>query len=175
MKAIKLGLFGVNRGSAFYDIIKANGGELVAICEKHPIRCKLAKDYWGESLAVYDNFDEFIKHDLDAVFICNYFHEHAPYAIKCIEKGIPVLSECTAAGTLAEAVELVRSVEKHKTIYMLAENYPYMLFNQEMRRIYRKGELGQVLYAEGEYNHPADKLDKNRAQTVKCLTPFMIA
>lgn len=173
MKKIRLGMFGVNRGSAFYDIIKANDGELVAICEKHPVRCKLAKDFWGENLAVYDNFDEFIEHDMDAVFICNYFHEHAPYAIKCIEKGIPVLSECTAAGTMAEAVELVRAVEKHKTIYMLSENYPYMLFNQEMRRIYKKGELGTLLYAEGEYNHPADLSDKNRAQTVKCLTPYL--
>lgn len=173
MRKIKLGMFGINRGSAFYDIIKANDGELVAICEKHPVRCKLAKDFWGEGLAVYDDFDEFIKHDLDAVFICNYFNEHAPYAIKCIEKGIPVLSECTAAGTLAEAVELVRAVEKHKTIYMLSENYPYMLFNQEMRRIYKKGELGTVLYGEGEYNHPADKLDKNKEQTTRCLRPFL--
>ena len=173
MKKIRLGMFGVNRGSAFYDIIRANGGELVAICEKHPVRCKLAKDNWGENLAIYDNFDDFINHDLDAVFICNYFHEHAPYAIRCMEKGIPVLTECTAAGTMAEAVELVRAQEKYKTIYMLSENYPYMLFNQEMRRIYRSGELGDVLYAEGEYNHPANKLDKNRAQTVKCLTPSL--
>ena len=173
MKKIRLGMFGVNRGSAYYDIVRANDGELVAICEKDQERCEQAKEYWGENLAVYDNFDEFIKHDLDAVFICNYFHEHAPYAIKCIEKGIPVLSECTAAGTIAEAVELVRAVEKHKTIYMLAENYPYMLFNQEMRRIYRKGELGTLLYAEGEYNHPANKLDKNPAKTAKTLHPFL--
>ena len=48
-----------------------------------------------------------------------------------------------------------------------------MLFNQEMRRIYKKGELGTLLYAEGEYNHPADLSNKNRAQTVKCLTPYL--
>ncbi|MBE5749474.1 MAG: Gfo/Idh/MocA family oxidoreductase [Clostridiales bacterium] len=173
MKKIRLGMFGVNRGSAYYDIVRANEGELVAICEKDEERCQQAKEYWGENLAIYDNFDEFIKHDLDAVFICNYFHEHAPYAIKCIEKGIPVLSECTAAGTIAEAVELVRAVEKYKTIYMLAENYPYMLFNQEMRRIYRKGELGTLLFAEGEYNHPANKLDPNPEKTAKTLHPFL--
>ena len=173
MKKIKLGMFGINRGSAFYDIIKANEGEVVAICEKHPVRCKLAKDYWGENLAVYDDFDKFIEHDLDAVFVCNYFHEHAPCAIRCLEKGIPVLSECTAAGTIAEAVELVRAYEKFGGIYMISENYPYMLFNQEMRKIYKSGELGKVLYAEGEYNHPSDKSDKNRGATVKCLMPSL--
>jgi predicted dehydrogenase len=37
---------------------------------------------------------------------------------------------------------------------MFAENHPYTAFNQEMARLYRAGEIGRVLYAEGEYNHP---------------------
>jgi predicted dehydrogenase len=43
---------------------------------------------------------------------------------------------------------------------MLAENYPYTVFNQQMRRLYQDGEIGEVTYAEGEYNHPmgADSL-----------------
>jgi predicted dehydrogenase len=40
-------------------------------------------------------------------------------------------------------------------MYMFAENYPYFNFNQEMRRLYRNGAIGEVCYAEGEYNHPA--------------------
>ena len=39
---------------------------------------------------------------------------------------------------------------------MLSENYPYMIFNQEMRKVYQSGVLGKVLFAEGEYNHPFD-------------------
>lgn len=91
-----------------------------------------------------------------AAHLCNCFHEHAPYAIKCMEKGISVLSECTTAGTLAEAVELCRVAEKTGAMYMLSENYPFMLFNQEMRKIFRGGSLGKLLFAEGEYNHPSD-------------------
>jgi hypothetical protein len=37
---------------------------------------------------------------------------------------------------------------------MFAENYPYMLFNQEMRRLYRAGAIGEFKYGEGEYVHP---------------------
>jgi predicted dehydrogenase len=37
---------------------------------------------------------------------------------------------------------------------MLAENYPFTAFNLEMARLYKAGEIGRVLYAEGEYNHP---------------------
>jgi predicted dehydrogenase len=38
---------------------------------------------------------------------------------------------------------------------MFAENYPYMVFNQEMRRLYRAGKVGELRYAEGEYVHPS--------------------
>ena len=37
---------------------------------------------------------------------------------------------------------------------MLAENYPYTAANLELQRLYQAGEIGQVMYAEGEYNHP---------------------
>ena len=45
------------------------------------------------------------------------------------------------------------AAEKSKAKYMLLENYPFMLFNQEMKKIYEGGTLGKILYAEGEYNH----------------------
>jgi len=35
-----------------------------------------------------------------------------------------------------------------------------MKFNQEMRRVYRSGNLGKFLYGEGEYNHPCNNNDE---------------
>ena len=159
-KTIKIGIFGGGRGSAFYNSIFANNAEIVAICDLSEANIKKAKERISGDLAVYSEFDKFIEHEgLDAVVLSNYFHEHAPFAIKALEKGIHVLSECTSNATMAEGVELVRAVEKSSAIYMLAENYPYMSFNQEMRRVYRGGTLGKVLFAEGEYNHPLDPED----------------
>ena len=37
---------------------------------------------------------------------------------------------------------------------MFAENYPYMVFNQEMKRLYQQGRVGDFKYGEGEYVHP---------------------
>ena len=110
--------------------------------------------------AVYESFDDFIEHDMDAVVLANYFHEHAPYAIRCMERGLHVFSECIANGTMAEGVELLRAFEKTKgVVYMLAENYPHMLFTREIKRVCDGGTLGRILYAEGEYNHPTDPYD----------------
>jgi predicted dehydrogenase len=62
---------------------------------------------------------------------------------------------------MAEGVELLQAFEKSNSIYMLAENYPQMIFNREMKRVCDTGTLGKILYAEGEYNHPGDPNDAN--------------
>jgi predicted dehydrogenase len=94
--------------------------------------------------------------------LANYFHQHAPFAIKALKAGKHVMSETSACFTLAEGVALVEAVEKSGKIYMFAENYPYMLFNQEMCRIYQSGKIGEFMYGEGEYIHPMDADSINR-------------
>ena len=59
-----------------------------------------------------------------------------------------------AVGTMAEAVRLAEAVEQSKRIYFFAENYPFFAANQEMKRVYDTGELGEFRYGEGEYIHP---------------------
>lgn len=154
MKQIKFGIFGLGRGSSFYDSIIANNGDLVAVCDFDENKFASAKEKFSD-VTTYTDFDEFINHEgLEAVFLCNYFHEHAEYAIKALEKNIHVLSECTSNISMGAGVALIRAAEKSDAYYMIAENYPFMKFNQEMRRVYRSGVLGKVLFAEGEYNHP---------------------
>ncbi len=159
MERIKIGVFGVGRGMDIAKNFMLQNCDIVAICDSHKERREEAEKLLGNTTAVYDNFDAFIEHDMDAVILANYFHEHAPFAIRCLEKGIHVFGECISNGTMAEGVELIRAAEKSNAIYMLAENYPQMLFNREMKRICDGGSLGKILYAEGEYNHPGDPND----------------
>ena len=156
MDKIKVGIFGYSRGSAYVDSFLQNDAEIVAVCERIPKRIAKAKEKLGENIAIYEDFDDFIEHDMDAVVLANFFHEHTPYAIRCLEKNIHVFSECISNSTMAEGVQLVEAAEKSKAIYMLAENYPYMRFNQEMKRVYEGGTLGKCIYAEGEYCHAGD-------------------
>ena len=170
MKTVKMGVFGLGRGSSFYQNILLNNGEIVAVCDRQEEKLEEAKKILGDDLAVYKDFDEFLNHPgMEAVFLCNFFHDHAPFAIKALERNIHVLSECTSNGTMAEGVALVRAAEKSDAIYMLSENYPYMIFNQEMRRVYQGGTLGKVLFAEGEYNHPLNPCNE---QEIKQLRPY---
>ena len=154
MKTVQLGIFGFWRGQSLVDDILALNGEIVAVCDKSEKRLNQAKQKFGGTTALYKEFDEFIEHEgIEAVLLANYFHEHSEYAIRCLEKGIHVLSECLSNSTMAEGVKLVEAAEKSKAKYMLLENYPFMLFNQEMKRVADGKTLGKILYAEGEYNH----------------------
>lgn len=154
MKKIKMGIFGFWRGQSLVDNILALDAEIVAVCDKSEKRLKEAKQKLGDTVTLYKDFDAFIAHSgIEAVLLTNYFHEHCEYAIRCLEKGIHVLTECLSNATMAEGVRLVEAVEKSNAKFMLLENYPFMLFNQEMKRIYDNGSLGKCLYAEGEYNH----------------------
>jgi len=152
-KRIRVGVVGVGRGQTFiHGAGPLVGMELVAICDIW--KEKLEEAAKNLKVTTYTDFDRFLEHDMDAVILANYFNEHAPFAIKALEAGKHVMSECSCNSTLAEGVELCRKVEETGLVYMLAENYPYTAFNMEMRRLYQAGEIGEVAYAEGEYNHP---------------------
>lgn len=152
-RKIRVGVIGVGRGQSFAagatDVV---GMELVAICDTWAERLAAVGQRYG--VTTYTSYDRFLEHEMDAVILANYFHQHAPFAIKALRAGLHVMSETACNTTLAEGVALCRTVEETGQIYMLAENYPFTAFNQELARLYRTGEIGQVTYAEGEYNHP---------------------
>lgn len=152
-KPIRVGVIGVGRGMSFADGAASAGMKLVALCDTWKAKLKEANKRHPE-VDTYTDYDRFLEHDMDAVVLANFFNEHGAFAIKALKAGKHVMSETSCNSTLAEGVELCRTVEKTGLTYMLAENYPYTVFNQEMRRVYRTGEIGEVTYAEGEYNHP---------------------
>ncbi len=167
MGKFKVGIFGCWRGQSAANIIREvlyADACVYAVCDKNADRLADAKKNNPDALA-FDSFDEFIECGLDAVVLANYFHEHAAYAIRALEKGIAVLSETTAAATLQECVQLCEAVERTGGKYCLAENYPFMASCLEMKRVYETGKLGKVMYAEGEYVHPSS------VEEIRCLDP----
>ena len=158
MEPIKYAVVGTGRGKVFMHPNPELNMKLMAICDRNEKKlaiCKSRYDNEDKSVELYTDYDEMLaKADIDAVILANYFHEHAEFAIKALKAGKHVLSECVAMGTLAEGVALCRAVEESGKIYMIAENYPFTKSRMEMRRLYQSGELGEILYGEGEYCHP---------------------
>ncbi len=160
MEKVKVGVLGVQRGGEMIKFSKAYPKcELVAIC-----------DYWEEGLmkkkeelnddriTYYLDFEEFLKHDMDAVVLANYATEHAPFAVKALKAGKNVFSECLPFQTMKQAVELIEAVEETGKFYMYGENYCYYPAVREIKRDYDKGLLGEFEYGEGEYMHNCESI-----------------
>lgn len=157
---IRVGVVGVGRGRTFMNAASL-GFRLVAVCDTWEEKLRSEAARWG--VEAYTDFDRFLEHDMDAVVLANYFHEHAPLAVKALQAGKHVMSECAACHTPAEGVALARAFEAAgDRIYMFAENYPFMAYNQELRRLYRSGEFGELRYGEAEYVHPDPARVKNQ-------------
>lgn len=162
-KKLRIGVFGGGRGIDLITTLlvkERERAELVAVCDKEPCvldRVKKAADKAGVTVALYPDFDSFLTHDMDAVVLANYGHEHTPYAIRCMKAGKHVMSEVVPCETMAQAVELIEAVEETGMVYTYAENYCYMDHTFEMWRRYRNGDIGEILYAEGEYVHDIAK------------------
>jgi len=159
-RPIRMGVVGLGRGMSFAASAPGVGMKLVAVCERRKEKLDAALQRFP-GVKGYADYDEFLSHEMDAVILANYFHQHAPFAIKALQAGLHVMSETSACKTIGEGVALARAVEESGKIYMLAENYCYMAAVQELRRLYRADEIGDLRFAECAYNHPCDDTTLN--------------
>ena len=155
MKKVRVGVLGLYRGTSMINYCRrSDNAEVVAICDKWAEGIEMKKEQTkDENITYYTDFEDFIKHDMDAVVLANYANEHAPFAIRAMKEGKHVFSEVLPVQTMKEAVELVETVEETGKIYAYGENYCFMPAPAEMRRLYREGKIGEFEYGEGEYVH----------------------
>ena len=160
MKKVRIGVLGGYRGASMINYCKrADHAEVVAICDKSPEVLNAQREMaQGLDIAFYDNFDEFILHDMDAVVLANYANQHAPFAIKALKRGVHVFSEVVPCQTMKEAVELIETVEETGKIYAYGENYCYMPAPFEMKKLYKEGKIGEFEYGECEYVHNGESI-----------------
>ncbi len=160
MEKVRIGVLGGYRGTSMINYCEVSSkAVVVAICDKDDGVLQRQKDALkDDNITYYKDFDEFLQHDMDAVVLANYANEHVPFAIRCLEKGLHVFSECLPCQNMKEAVELIEAVEASGKVYAYGENYCYMLVPYEMKRLYREGKIGEFEYGEGEYLHNCESI-----------------
>ncbi len=156
---VRIGVVGGYRGESMINYARnAGNAELVAVCDFNEEVLEKQRKICGDEVAYYNNFEDFIKHPMDAVVLANYANEHAPFAIRCMKAGLHVFSEVLPVQTMKEAVELIEAVEETGKIYAYGENYCYMPGPYEIRKLYKEGKLGEFEYGEGEYIHNCEPI-----------------
>jgi predicted dehydrogenase len=128
--------------------------QVVAVSDLFPDRCaNLAKAC--RCSKSYPSLEEMVKDDtIEAIFLATDAPSHARHAMLVLEHGKHVGS-CVPAvwGSLEDADKLFRTVKKTGLTYMMFETSCFHEELYAMRRLYKSGTLGKILYSEGEYFH----------------------
>ncbi len=156
---IRLGIWGLGRGSNFIAAAKFLGVEIVAGCDiSEDVRERFRKTCPDAFITADDK--EFLAYkDMDAVLIATFFTDHAEHAIRALEAGFHVMCEVTSFFTPAQGVRLVEAVERSGKVYNLLENYPFTKECIYLAKLWQEGFFGDFQYGEFEYFHSCRTLD----------------
>ena len=144
-KIAKLGIFGLRRGkSSINNINSLTDAEVYAICDCDESALKNASLKCPNAL-VFNNFDDFIKCGIDGVILCNFFHEHAEYAIRAMKDGYHVLCEKPMARTSADAAKMIETSAKTGKKLMIAQCLRFANNFRKIKEMYDSGKYGKLL------------------------------
>ena len=161
-KVIKLGVVGLKRGADVASTIIGEKNVVIrAIADTNPERLeKCKKDYEEKGvtdLLCFDNYEDLLKSDIDAVYIATDKPLHTKHTVMALEAGKHVLSEIPTIETVEEAKILKDAVKAHPELkYMAGENCFYWAFIEAWKKMREDGKFGDVLYAEAEYLHSTE-------------------
>ncbi len=81
---------------------------------------------------------------VEAVYVCTPHHLHREHASLAFRVGKHALVEKPIAGTLADAVAMIREAEAAGVTLMVAENYRFLPPVREAKLLIEQGRVGQV-------------------------------
>ncbi|WP_316794284.1 Gfo/Idh/MocA family protein [Pedobacter frigoris] len=169
---VKIGIIGLGmRGpGAVNRLSNIEGVEIKALCDKLPERATAAQRYLVNKglpkAAEYSGENGWKtmidKEGLDLVYTCTPWDLHTPIAVYAMESGCHVATEVPAALTIENCWKLVDTSERTRKHCMMLENCCYDFFEMLTLNMVRNGMFGELIHAEGAYNHDLLSLNFNK-------------
>ena len=138
------------------------GVKVVALCDIRPERVEYSQDILRKAglpdAAAYSGSPESYKElcereDIDLVYVCTDWVNHAPIALYAMEHGKHTAIEVPAATTLDEIWQLINTSERTRKHCFQLENCVYDFFELTTLNMAQQGVFGEILHVEGSYIH----------------------
>ena len=160
-KIFNIGVIGLGcRGiSVMKDVLlEMDNVNVVAVCDVYEDRCEtasaLVKERNDNTPVAFTDYHKMLENSkLDAVFIATSWQTHIEIAIAAMECGVPVASEVSAAFSVQECWDLVKTYERTKTPLMMMENCCYGRDEMMVMNMVKQGILGEIIHCAGGYHH----------------------
>ncbi|HNQ72134.1 MAG TPA: Gfo/Idh/MocA family oxidoreductase [Verrucomicrobiota bacterium] len=155
-RKLRVGLvgYGVCKFAAAFGFQNHPNVEIVAVSDLVPARCaELASVV--KCSTTYPSLEELVRDDrIEAVFVATDAPSHARHCIEVLKHGKHVGTAVPAVfGSLEDADRLFHTVKQSGLKYMMFETSCFHDDLYAMRQLYQAGQLGRIVYAEGEYFH----------------------
>ena len=153
-RQVRVGVIGLGVGErhvAGYQTVPSCTVE--AVCDIDPTRAAEVADRWGVPRRSTDYRAITEAGDIDAVSICSYDDVHAEQALSALRNGKHVMVEKPVVLFRADAERLVAAQQESGLILtsnLILRASPRF---QELHHRIRRGDLGEIFYAEGDYLH----------------------
>ncbi len=152
---IRIGFVGCGQFcKAFVPLFKAHPAvEFVAVTDKFPERCKEYDEKFGVD-RIFDCYDDMLaSSDINTVAIFTQRNQHGEMAIAALKAGKNVYSAVPMATSIEDIKEIVRLVKETGLTYSMGETGIYRPAAIFCREKFASGEMGDMVYAEAQYNH----------------------
>lgn len=167
MQTVRIGVVGLGmRGEfAVQRLTFVPGAQITAICDIEPDRTQRSRqwlvDNGHQEPACFSGEQESWKglcerDDVDLVYICTDWLNHANIGLYAMEHGKHTAIEVPAAINLEEIWALINTSERTRKHCMMLENCVYDFFEMNALAMAQKGLFGEIVHAEGSYNHNLD-------------------
>ena len=161
---VRVGFVGLgSRGPyAVRRFTKIPGTKIVALCDIRPERVEYSQEILRKAglpdAAAYSGSPESYKElcereDIDLVYVCTDWVNHAPIALYAMEHGKHTAIEVPAATTLDEIWQLINTSERTRKHCFQLENCVYDFFELTTLNMAQQGIFGEILHVEGSYIH----------------------
>lgn len=157
---IRIGIVGCGQfARAFVPIFQTHPAvEYVAVADKFPERSKEFLETFHVN-RVFDSFDDMVHSDeLNSIAIFSQRDTHGWMAIEALKSGKNVYSAVPMALKVEEIKEIVRLVKETGLTYSMGETGIYRPAAIFCRQKMKSGEMGEMVYAEAQYNHDMSRL-----------------
>ena len=175
-KHVRVAFVGLGeRGRAILQLmLPVEGAEVVALCDLRAQNVEAARQLMSEgSKAVClhgaDAYREVCRmEEMQLVYVCTDWISHPIVAVEAMRKGKDVAIEVPAATTMEEVQLLLTTAEATQRHCFLLENACFEQQTMDAIDAIRRGEIGEVVHAEGNYYHSLEdrwamwRLEMNR-------------
>lgn len=121
------------------------GLSVVAVCDVRPEGLERAREWYGESVRTYSDYEELLKDEaVDAVFILTPDYLHEEQACLALQAGKAVYLEKPMAVTVEGADRIMATAARAGSVIYVGHNMRHASYVLEMKRLIDRGEIGEV-------------------------------